>query len=152
VPTKDTMYRQPKYQATGGFNWSLATFGRIRAAAGNVDIASLEVDRQLDESQAAVVVKHQASIVAKKAVTIAQRQVKSAEEALRLTQKNLLSGTGLLIDVLQAQDAADQARLGHATAIARYNQAQIDLLAALGLLDQTNALPERERSRPSSGD
>jgi outer membrane protein TolC len=32
-----------------------------------------------------------------------------------LTQKNLQAGTGLTIDVLQAQDAADQARLRYAT-------------------------------------
>jgi outer membrane protein TolC len=107
--TKDTMYRQPKYQATGGFNWSLATFGRIRTAAANVSVAALEVDRQLEQVQAAVVTAHQAVIVAKKAVPIASQQMTSAEEALRLTQRNLLAGTGLLVDVLQAQDAADQA-------------------------------------------
>lgn len=138
--TKDTLYRQPKYQATAGFNWSLATFGRIRTATANVSIASLDLDRQLEQVQAAVVAAHQASILAKKSIPIAQRQVKSAEEALRLTQKNLLAGTGLLIDVLQAQDAADQARLRRAATIVQYNQSQINLLAALGLIDETNVV------------
>ena len=46
------------------------------------------------------------------------------------------SGTGLTIDVLQAQDAAYQARLRYATALVRYNQSQINLLAAIGLIDQ----------------
>jgi multidrug efflux system outer membrane protein len=148
--TKDTMYRQPKYQATGGFNWSLATFGRIRSAAANVNVASLEVDRQLEQVQAVVVTTHQAVLVAKKAVPIAKQQVTSAEEALRLTQKNLLAGTGLLVEVLQAQDAADQARLQYATTFVQYNQSQVNLLAALGLIDQTNMLPERERNRTSA--
>ena len=40
--------------------------------------------------------------------------------------------------MLQAEDAADQARLRYATALVRYNQSQINLLAALGLIDQTN--------------
>ena len=134
----DTMYRQPIYLANGGFNWSAATFGRIRTAAANVDIASTDVDRHLDEVQASVVTAHQASLNAKRTIPLAQQQVTAAGEALRLTRKNLETGTGLTIDVLQAQDMADQARLRYATAVVRYNQAQINLLAALGLIDQMN--------------
>ncbi|MBL1258860.1 TolC family protein [Methylocystis sp. Sn-Cys] len=69
------------------------------------------------------------------------RAYRSAEEALRLTQQNLLAGTGLLIDVLQAQGAADQARLRNATALVQYNQAQINLLGAIGLLCVENIEP-----------
>jgi outer membrane protein TolC len=136
----DTEYRQPIYTATGGFNWSLATFGRIKTAAANANIAALNVDRRLDEVQAAVVSAHQASLTAAKLIPKARQEVTAAEEALRLTQKNLQAGTGLTIDVLQAQDAADQARLRYATAVVRYNQSQINLLAALGLIDQANVV------------
>jgi outer membrane protein TolC len=143
----DTEYRQPIYTMTGGFNWSVATFGRVKGAAANVTIAALNVDRQLDQVQAAVVTAHQATLTAGKLIPIAKQQVTSAEEALRLTQKNLQVGTCLTIDVLQAQDAADQARLRYATAVVRYNQSQINLLAALGLIDQANivALPPAAR-------
>jgi outer membrane protein TolC len=48
------------------------------------------------------------------------------------------TGTGLTLDVLVAEDAADQARLNYATAIVRYNQAEVNLLAALGLIDELN--------------
>lgn len=142
ILTKDTLYRQPNYQATAGFNWSLATFGRIRAAAAHVNIATLDLDRQLEQVQTSVVAAHQASVLAKKAVPIARQQVKAAEEALRLTQQNIVAGTGLLIDVLQAQDAADQARLRNATAVVQYNQAQINLLAVMGLLFVENIQPQ----------
>jgi len=94
------------------------------------------VDRRLDEVQATVVTAHQASLTAAKLIPKAREEVAAAEEALRLTQKNLQAGTGLTIDVLHAQDAADQARLRYATALVRYNQSQINLLAALGLIDQ----------------
>jgi outer membrane protein TolC len=40
--------------------------------------------------------------------------------------------------VLQAERAADRARLRYATALVRYNQSQINLLAALGLIDEAN--------------
>lgn len=141
----DTEYRQPIYTATGGFNWSLATFGRIKSAAANVNIAALNVDRQLDQVQAAVVTAHQASLTTAKLIPKAKQEVAAAEEALRLTRENLKAGTGLFIDVLQAQDTADQARLRYATAVVRYNQSEINLLAALGLLDQ-----ETVQGRPAS--
>jgi outer membrane protein TolC len=146
--TKDTLYRQQKYLVTAGFNWSLATFGRIRTAAANVSIASLDLDRQLEQVQTSVVAAHQASILAKKAVPIARQQVKAAEEALRLTQQNIMAGTGLLIDALQAQDAADQARLRYATAVVQYNQAQINLLGAMGLITQENVTEPPCHVRP----
>ena len=85
-----------------------------------------------------LVAVHPASITAAKLIPIAGQEVASAEEALRLTQQNLTAGTGLTIDVLQAQNAAEKARLRRATAMVRYNQSQINLLAALGLIDQTN--------------
>jgi hypothetical protein len=85
-----------------------------------------------------LVAVHQASITAAKLIPIAGQEVASAEEALRLTQQDLRTGTGLTIDVLQAENAAEKARLRRATAMVRYNQAQINLLAALGLIDQTN--------------
>jgi outer membrane protein TolC len=49
-------------------------------------------------------------------------------------------GTGLTLDVLVAEDAAYQALLHRATAIVNYNQAQANLLAALGLIDQFNVV------------
>jgi outer membrane protein TolC len=130
----DTMYRQQNYVATGGFNWSAATFGRIKSAVANVKIAELDLDRELDQVGSAVVSAHQASLTAAKLIPIATQQVTSAKEALRLTKENLKAGTGLTIDVLQAVDTADQAQLRYATAMVRYNQSQINLLAALGLV------------------
>jgi outer membrane protein TolC len=44
------------------------------------------------------------------------------------------------LDVLVAEDAAYQALLHRATAIVNYNQAQANLLAALGLIDQFNVV------------
>ncbi len=134
----DTMYRQQTYVATGGFNLSAQIFGRIKTAIANAKLAGLDLDLQLDKVRAAVVSAHQASITAAKLIPIAGQEVASAEEALRLTQQDLRTGTGLTIDVLQAENAAEKARLRRATAMVRYNQAQINLLAALGLIDQTN--------------
>ncbi len=45
------------------------------------------------------------------------------------------------LDVLQAQDAVTQARLRHAEAVVQFNQSQVNLLAALGLLDELTLTP-----------
>ncbi len=132
----DTLYREKTYVAKAGFNWSAATFGRIRTAIANAKIAGIDGERQLDLVQAAVVTAHQSSLIAKKKVPLARQEAAYADEALRLTQKNLQAGTGLTIDVLVAQDAADQARLRYVTAIIRYDQDEINLLYALGLIDE----------------
>src|SRR5882672_3708853 len=103
----DTEYRQQTYVATGGFNLSAQIFGRIKTAIANAKLAGLNLDLQLDRVQAAVVSAHQASITAAKLIPLAAQEVASAEEALRLTQENLTAGTGLTIDVLQAEDTAE---------------------------------------------
>ena len=55
--------------------------------------------------------------------------------ARRLTQASLEAGAMTTLDVLQSQDAVAQARLRHAEAVVRYNQAEVNLLAAIGLLN-----------------
>ncbi len=77
----------------------------------------------------------QASRTQRGLIDMARQQTAAAEEALRLTQASLQAGAMTTLDVLQAQDAVAQARLRYAEAVVRFNQAEIDLLAALGLLD-----------------
>ncbi len=78
----------------------------------------------------------QASNTNSELIGLANQQVVAAAEALRLTQANLQAGTMTTLDVLQAQDAASQARLRYAEAVVRYNQSEVDLLASLGLIDE----------------
>jgi outer membrane protein TolC len=134
----DGLNAQQKEAGTAGFALGASTYGQFNTATANRNLASLTVTSKLDQIKAMLVSAHQASITAAKLVPIAAQQVSSAEEALRLTQQNLKAGTGLTIDVLQAEDAADKARYRYATAIVRYNQSEVDLLDALGLIDQTS--------------
>jgi outer membrane protein TolC len=131
-------HEQQKGSATAGFALGPSTIGNIKAANANVNLATLDADSQLDQIRATVVSSHQASITAAKLIPIAQQQVAAAEEALRLSQNGLRAGTMLTLDVLQAQAAADQARLRFASAMVRYNQSEVNLLSALGLVDQEN--------------
>ena len=138
-------HEQQKGSAGIGFNLGLSSFGQVKTAQANERAAAIDVQRQVDLIRAAVVSAQQASSTNATLIPVARRQLDSAEEALRLAQANLKAGTMLTIDVLQAQDAAEQARLRYVDAVVNYNQSQINLLAALGLLDPTAiaALPQR---------
>jgi outer membrane protein TolC len=130
-----SLHEQQKAYASAGFAFGLSTFGQLKAAAAGEQLASLDVQRQLDLVRAAVVAAQQTSLTNAKLIPMARQQVDAAQEALRLTEANLRAGTMLAIDVLQAEDAVDQARLRFVDAVVHYNQSQVELLAALGLLD-----------------
>ena len=93
------------------------------------------MQRQIDEVRAAVVSAQQNSLTNAKLIPVASDQLKAADEALRLAQANLKAGTMLTIDVLQVQAEVDRARLRYVDAVVHYNQAQVNFLAALGVLE-----------------
>jgi outer membrane protein TolC len=129
------LYEQQRGSASAGFALGLSTFGQMKIAKSDVRTAALRVERQLIELRGQVVAAQQSSATAAAVIPIAQEQVRSAEDALRLAQANLNAGTMLLLDVLQAEDEVDTARLRYAQAVVRYNQHQVNLLASLGLMD-----------------
>lgn len=127
------LHEQQKAGASAGFALGLSTFGQVKTATANERIAAVDVQRQLDQVRAAVISAQQNSITNAKLVPVAQRQLESSEQALRLAQANLKAGTLLTVDVLQAQAAADLSRLRYIDALVHYNQAQVNLSAALGV-------------------
>lgn len=135
------MQEQKKGAAGAGFALGASSFGQTKTAKANFRSAGIDVDRQLDRVRAQVISAQQSSITAAQLVPTARSQLQSAEEALRLAQANLKSGTVLLLDVLQSQNQLDDARLRHADAVVKYNQSQINLLAAVGLLEAHNLFP-----------
>jgi len=129
---------QQKAGVGAGVALGPSTFGNLKTAQANERSAAIDVQRQTDLVRAAVVSAQQASATNAKLIPVARQQLDSAQEALRLTQANLKAGTALLLDVLQAENAVEDARLRYVTAVVHYNQSQVNLLAALGLLDAQN--------------
>jgi outer membrane protein TolC len=132
---------QQRGSAGVGFALGLSTFGQVKTAEADVRAAALQVERQLADLRGRVVSAQQASVTYAALIPVAQEQVGAAEEALRLTQSNLRAGTALLLDVLQAEDQLNNARLRYAQAVAQYNQSQVNLLAAIGVLTGDNLAP-----------
>jgi outer membrane protein TolC len=125
---------QQRWGASAGWRFSVSAFGDLKTARALEQHAIIAAEAQLDQVRAQVVGSQQASRTNYELIGLARRQVESAGEALRITQANLSVGTMTTLDVLQAQDALSQARVRFADAIVRYNQAQVNLLSALGIL------------------
>jgi outer membrane protein TolC len=130
-----SLKEQRRLSAGVGWTFGLAVLGQLKTAGSAERLAALEGERQLDVVKAQVVRAAQSGTTQAKLIPMAARQVAAAESALGLAQASLRAGTTLTIDVLQAADAVDQARLRYADAVVRFNQAQVNLLAALGLID-----------------
>jgi outer membrane protein TolC len=146
------IHKQQRATANAGFALGASTFGNVKAAGATLRSAALDVEQRLKEVRAQVVSAQQASLTNSAIVPIAREQVESAEEALRLAQANLKQGTMLLVDVLQAEDLLDSARLRYADAVLHYNQSQINLLAALGLLGNQTLLATTRQSTTAPAD
>jgi len=135
------IHEQQRGSASGGFALGASTFGNVKTAGATLRSAALDAERRLDAVRAEVVSAQQASLTNLAILPIAKEQVDSAQEALRIAQANLKQGTMLLVDVLRAEDLLDSARLRYADAVLHYNQSQINLLAALGLLQERTMQP-----------
>lgn len=135
IPDKTYGFQnQQRASATVASSLGLSTFGQVKASSALERSSQIDLQQQLDQVRAAVVSSQQASETNAKLIPIARRQLDAAQSALDLAQQNLRAGTLLTVDVLQADDAASEARLRYVDAVVHYNQAQINLLAALGLL------------------
>jgi outer membrane protein TolC len=129
---------QEASSASVGWVFNPVVFGQVRTSGAVTQIAVLDAERLIEEVKEQVVVSAQDSITYARLIPIAEKQVTATRDALRVTRENFQIGTGLFLDVLQTEDAVSQARLRHASAITNYNKSQVNLLAALGLLDQAN--------------
>jgi outer membrane protein TolC len=140
-PSRDVTFKfNQRTEARAGVaaRWSLSAFGNLKAASAARDQAIAEAERAFLDAKVEVVDAAQTSQTNRRLIELSRQQVRAAEEALRLTQANLEAGTMTTLDVLQSQDAVAQARLRFAEAVIRYNQSQVNLLAALGILDERN--------------
>ncbi len=129
---------QQRYSAGVGWRLTASLFGDLKTANAVQKQALIEARRQLDRVRAQVVTAALESKANHELAGLAGQQVASAREALRLSELNLSAGTMTTLDVLQGQDAVTQARLRYAEAVVSYNQSQVNLLAAVGLLDESS--------------
>jgi outer membrane protein TolC len=116
-----------------GWSFSLGGPGRIDAADARADQADIALHRFRDRLQASVAAAYQGLTLSRQQLEPAQRELTAAESALRIARANYEGGLLPETDLLLAQQSADRARLSRIGAVARFNQAQLTLLAEAGV-------------------
>lgn len=129
VPTMD---ERETFVVAVGWTFSFGGPGRIEAAEARVDQAGIALDRFRETLQASVAGAYHELALARQRLDPAERELAAAEKALRIARATYEGGLLAESDLLLAQQAADQARLRRLSAVARYNESQVRLLAESG--------------------
>jgi outer membrane protein TolC len=111
----------------GLFDAGRVNAGKARLAAAQLDEAKL---KDTITSQVVVSLTRVQSLWAQ--IALAQRNLATASETLRLTRERRQYGVGVVLEDIQAQQDLTQARSEYLTALADYNKAQYGLNKAVG--------------------
>lgn len=120
-----------------GLNWRIGPGGLFDAGRANAGKARL-AEAQLAEaklkdtitSQVVICVARVQSLWAQ--IGLAERNLATAAETLRLTRERKQYGVGIVLEDIQAQQDLTQARSEYFTALAEYNKAQYALEKTVG--------------------
>ena len=111
----------------GLFDAGRVNAGKARLAAARLGEAKL---KDIITSQVVVSLARVQSLWAQ--IALAQRNLATASETLRLTRERKQYGVGIVLEDIQAQQDLTQARSDYLTALAEYNKAQYGLNKAVG--------------------
>lgn len=128
-----TLDERDSWIVSAGWTFSLGGPGRIEAADARADQAEIALRRFQDRLQASVAGSYQELVLSRQQIEPSQRELTAAENALRIARANYEGGLLAETDLLLVQQGADQARLRRLGSVARYNQAQLQLLADSGV-------------------
>lgn len=144
-PTIETFYQEgatgesygdldglTRYGVTAAWTLSAAGFRRVRTAAVAVEETALALEQAMLAVRADVTAAWADVRAARERIEKARQGREAAEAALRIGQVRFRNGTSLAVEVLQAQQALERARLAEAEAVADYNRAQVELKAQMG--------------------
>jgi outer membrane protein TolC len=131
-----------RYGVSATWTLSVGELRGIRTSSDRIEEAALALRQAEQEVRADV---ERALIDARTAAarTLKAREaLEAAEAALRISQVRFRNGAALAIEVLQAEQALEQARLSEVAALVDYNQAQVRLRSQVGpLAPEDLALP-----------
>ena len=129
-----SLHGYQNFQAGGGWQLGLSTFGDIQTAKARERIAAIRANKRLALVEAAVVKALQDSRTNAQLIPISADQVRSAQYALNIIKVNYKAGTVTSLEVLVAESQLAQAQRDYAAAIAHFNQSQIAIVGAVGLV------------------
>jgi outer membrane protein TolC len=122
---------------TVGMSWRIGPggmfdFGRADASEARRTIAELDAARVRDAVVAEVVEDLALVRSLAQQIDLAQRNLATATDTLRLTHERKQYGVGIVLEEIQSQQALNQSRSDFVTKVAEFNQAQYGLNRAVG--------------------
>jgi len=117
-----------------GFSFDFGEIGRLRTAEGEARAAHVRQQALRERVHGEVAAAIADVRTARETIPQAQAGVEAAERSYRIQLDRFQAGTGLGLEVIEAQNAQARARRELAEAIVRYNLAQVELAATIGHL------------------
>lgn len=126
-----------RYLAALSWDFSWVGWDQIKVQSRKADLARIHFEKLSDQARAEISGTAQDIEAALERIPLAKKSLTAAESSVDLIIARYRAGKTLLIEVLVAQDRLAQAQLSLAKAVAAYNLAQVNYLAAVGRLDRT---------------
>ncbi len=115
----------------------------------------LERQAAIRDLETRVINAHLDSLASASAIEAAREERDAAQESFRLAQGRFKAGVGINLDVIAAESSLSAARSRLIESVVSFNQAQIQLLEAIGKVSQENlrnGLPPKELIEPAVGE
>jgi outer membrane protein TolC len=122
---------------TVGLSWRIGPgglFDRGRVNASKAQLATAQLSAlKLEDAITSEVVSSLARLRSTSVqIELAEKNLETATETLRLTRERKQFGVGVVLEDIEAQQALNQARADYFTAVAEFNKAQFGLNKAVG--------------------
>ena len=130
----------PNYNITLAMIWKpgeylgVGTATKIKAQKEKIKKTALELENKLREIEQLIVDAKSTSIFSQREMLINKTRLDYSRQGIKLALLRFDNGKGILLDVIQAQSEATQARVQYAASIIRYNIAQVELLYNIGTI------------------
>lgn len=130
----------PNYNITLAMVWKpgeylgVGTATKIKAQKEKIKKTALELENKLREIEQLIADAKSTSIFSQREMLINKSRLDYSRQGIKLALLRFDNGKGILLDVIQAQSEATQARVQYASSIIRYNIAQVELLYNIGTI------------------
>ena len=131
---------RPNYILTGFLTWqpgeniAYGTMTKIKAQKEKIKQRKLEFENQYRNIKQRIIDSKSTSIFNEKQMTINKKRMEYTLESVKLAMLRFNYGKGILLDVIQAQSEATEARVQYVSSIIKYNISQAELLFNCGTI------------------
>lgn len=131
----------PNYILTGLLYWQpgentiLGSVTKLKAQKERIKLKQYEFENKLRNIQQQIIDARSTSIFNEKQTAINKKRMEYSLESIKLAMLRFNFGKGILLDVIQAQSEATEARVQYVSSIIRYNISQAELLFNCGTIN-----------------